>query len=145
MKRVVDVNGPGLLDYKIPLVVFPVTQTASVSFSPTSDNTSSEFPSTYNVTVQLTTSDSQLLITEVTVDVTDLLTGSGTPAVDYTFAEPATITFPVGSPNLSTDTVPLSVLGANQFDDVDLGLENAVGATIGNGSFTLTLNPGAGA
>lgn len=136
----VDINGPGLLDFKIPLV--PDPQTVIVSFEIASDNVTDDTPSSYDISVEITTSDGQPLVSEVTVEVADLATGSAVLDTDYSFTSPTTVTFTEGSASGATETASVSVLGTNVTADADFGLQNAVGARITGGDFQLNLEAG---
>jgi hypothetical protein len=71
------------------------------------------------------------LISDVTVDVDDLLSGSATPGAgnDYSFTDPTTVTFPAGSPAGTTRNVSLTIRDdavLEPDETVDLQLTNLV-------------------
>ncbi|MFQ5518230.1 MAG: Calx-beta domain-containing protein, partial [Acidimicrobiia bacterium] len=92
-------------------------------------------PGVASVDVAITFTGGGTLQGDVTVDVTDLLNGSATPPVDYTFTNPTTLTFPAGVSSGAVETATITVVedAIDENDEtIDLSLGNVTGrATLG--------------
>jgi hypothetical protein len=120
-------------------------QTATVAFSSSGDSTPDESGTSYTVDVVLTTSNGNPLVNTITVDVSDLLTGSATSGSDYNSFSTTMLTFGASSASGSTQSVSVTVI-ADSLDEADetvnLGLGNltGTGASLGaQTTFTLTI------
>lgn len=109
----------------------PAPQTVTVAFASASSFFDASVVASHNINVEITTSDGLALAAPVSVDVRDLLTGSGTPGVDYNMATPQTLNWSAGEANGTAKSAVIDVLGNNSDETVDLDLDNASGATEG--------------
>jgi len=105
-------------------------QVITVEFQAASSDISSEFVATHTWNIIISTSDGLPTRQQVTVDVVDLLTGSAN-GLDYTMTTPQGLTFPPGTADGAALSASLDVLGNNENDDVDAGLQNVVGGLLG--------------
>ncbi len=82
-----------------------------VSFQSSASATANEGPSTHSVNVALTLSGGGMIPNPVTVEITDLPSGTATSGSDYSpLANPTTLTFPTGSGDATTQSMNLSIL-----------------------------------
>jgi hypothetical protein len=110
----------------------PVVQTVTVQFEESASSTPGDTPSELPILVSITTSDSEILAEEVTVDVRDLGTGTANSPTQYTMDTPQTLTFPAGTASGDTQSAILTNTGVNGVTaTVDLDLNNPDGADIG--------------
>ena len=91
-----------------------------------------EADTTHNVVVELTIPSGTPLTGPLTVDVTDLLTGSATSAIDFSaIAAPVSVVFPAASGSGATQVVPISILQDSVLEGsetINLQLSNVVTA-----------------
>ncbi|MFT5126610.1 MAG: fimbrial isopeptide formation D2 family protein, partial [Rhodothermales bacterium] len=111
--------------------------TATIAFQGASINTGSEATAPHFVTVELSIAGGgSLQAGQITIDVTDLLTGSASSAIDYLGFATTTLTFLDGSPDGSTSIITLTTLQdllVEGNETANLDLTNIVGtnASIG--------------
>jgi CSLREA domain-containing protein len=104
-------------------------QSATVQFSSTGFITSDESNTDYNIDVVVTTSDGQPLVNAITVDVSNLGTGSATDIADYNVST-TQLTFATSTPSGSTQAASVTVItdSLDETDEtVDFGLGNLTG------------------
>ena len=105
---------------------------ATLSFTD-AGSTTTEGATGHLVAVELTVAGLSLAA-PVTVDVADLGTGTATSGVDYTALPATTLTFPAGSLDGDTQTLPLATLGDSSVEGAEetirLVLQDAVGAKL---------------
>lgn len=114
---------------------FAVTiQSVEVEFTAATSNISTAVAGPNNAPiVKITTSDGGTLVTQVTVDVIDDLTGTAADPADYTVQSPQTLTFVAGSADQSTQDVQTTYVSPNPAPPktIDRSLANATKSTIG--------------
>lgn len=121
---------------------------ATVAFV-TTNHTTPEGETVVQVDVQLTTvangvADAGTLAHDLSVNVTDLMTGTATAGADYTFNSPAQLTFAAGS-STSVKSASLTIHADSQVETnetINLGLSAATlpgGVTIGANTYTETI------
>ncbi len=121
----------------------PEAGLTTIAFSAASA-TSSEVGGAVSITIRLTTSASPLA-SDVTVDVSDALTGSATSGVDYVVFAPQTVTFSAGAVSGATQSVlviPIDDSDVEASETVVLTLSAPTGDTqLGlQSTFTLTIS-----
>ena len=109
---------------------------ATVQFQAASSATADEAAGNFSITAVLTVPGGSTP-TDITVDVTDAGGGSASSGIDYTAIGTATLTFPAGSINGSTQTYNLAVLA-----DTNVEISETVNLQLSNISGTGT-TPGA--
>ena len=107
-------------------------QTVTVQFTGPTTNVPGDTPSAVNIPVSIITSDGNPLVSPVSVDVRDLLTGSAGNPADYTMTTPQTLTWLAGRNDGDTELAGLNTTGINgPTETIDLDLDNVSGATEG--------------
>ena len=108
--------------------------TATISFDLVGSLVDEESVTAHLISVSLNVSGGGTLDRDVTVDVTDLLSGTATTGTDYTFATPQTLTFTAGSGS-GSQTAELSTLSDLTieilFETVNLSLTGLADGTAG--------------
>lgn len=142
LSGIVDVISP--TDHTLTINNVTPPQTATVQFTSAGDASVNENGTTYNVGVTLTTSDGQPLVNALSVDVSDLVTGSATPTTDYSFST-STLTFGVSATSGSTQVAVIGVVADSEDESdetVNMSLGNLTGTNASLGaqtSYTFTI------
>lgn len=124
-----ETNGDELYLSVKPRPIRP-PQIITIEFESAGSSVLAAVPTDWTWNIVISTSDGLPTRQQASVDVVDLLTGSA-DGLDYTMATPQNLVFPPGTVDGSTFSAGLSVLGNNENDDVDTGLQNVVGAILG--------------
>lgn len=109
----------------------PPSQTASVEFQLAGQVVPGDIPSVVTINVVLTTSDGLPLVSLVSLDVRDLLTGNAVTPLDYSFPTPTSISFAPGSLNGSVLPATLTTTGVNSAPDRNVNLDIDPGTIVG--------------
>lgn len=124
------------VEYKKMAPVEPAAppQTVTFEFQAVNSNASGDTAGPHNVPVQMVTSDGlPLVAASVSVEVTDVGTGTASTPGDYTFAgDPQQLTWNAGDASGLTKNAVVTIAGVNgPTETVDLELQNPVGGAEG--------------